>query len=86
MVKLYIQISSIVGMIIWFFVGFVIWVPILLIGASNYCFDIMRASLNGTSIDSDVIIALRNKTDMYSRGFRNFELIIKSYSMKNESN
>lgn len=86
MIKLYIKISSIVGMIIWFFIGFIIWIPVLLVGTSNYCIEVMKTSLNGTFVNSNITTSLKNKINMYPRGFRNFELIIKSYSTYHDNN
>lgn len=82
MEKSYILFSSFLGMFIWLIFGFIIWIPTILIGTSNYCYEVVRSSLSGTLIDSDSITSLKNKIDMYPRGFKNFELIIKSYSKK----
>lgn len=86
MEKIYIHFSSYLGMLIWFILGFIIWIPAILIGTSNYSYEVIRSSLNGTSISPDTVISLKNKIDMYPRGFRNFELIIKSYSKSHDSN
>jgi len=86
MEKFYIKFSSYFGMFIWFFIGFIIWIPAIMIGTSNYCYEVIQSSLNGSVISSDTITSLRNKLDMYQRGFRNFELIIKSYSENHDNN
>ncbi len=86
MVKTYIIFSSLVGMLIWLIVGFIAWIPILLVGTSNFCFEVIRSSLNGEQIDRDTIITLKNKIDIYPRGFKNFELIISSHSKHHDSN
>lgn len=86
MVRLYIGISSLVGSIIWLIIGFIIWIPILLIATSNFCFAVLRSSLDNNPIDPDTGTILKNKIDMYPRGFRNFELIVKSYSKYHDNN
>jgi|AntAceMinimDraft_9_1070365.scaffolds.fasta_scaffold132365_2 hypothetical protein len=86
MIRFYIGISSLVGALIWLIVGFTIWIPVLLVATSNFCFAIIRSSLENNPVDPDVMIILKNKIDMYSRGFRNFELIVNSYPKYHEDN
>ena len=86
MEKFYVHFATFLGMFLWFIIGFIIWIPVLLIGTSNYCYEVVRSSLTGTFINDDTITTLKNKIDMYPRGFRNFELIIKSYSKNHDNN
>lgn len=84
--KIYIHFASYFGMLVWSIIGFLIWIPVLLVETSTYCYDVIQCSFNGTSVGAETITSLKNKIDMYPRGFRNFELIIKSYSKNYDSN
>ncbi len=86
MVKGYIYLTTIIGILIWFFIGFILWIPVILIGISNFFFDVFKSTLGNSTVDSDSNIRLRNKIDMYPRGFRNFEIILDTYKTYGNNN
>lgn len=79
MVKAYIIITTVVGQFIWLTIGLVFWIPILLVAISNFFYAVLKESLVDASISSDVNTRLKNKINMYSRGFKNFSIIAKSF-------
>jgi hypothetical protein len=85
MALFYIYLTSIVGQAIWLIIGLVLWIPILLLGISNFFYEVLRSSLSGNSISADTNIRLKNKIDIYPRGFRNFNLIIKLYESNGDN-
>lgn len=65
-------------MIVWAILGFIVWIPVLLFGTSNYCFQVASASFSGEVIDKSAEEKMRYRINMYYRGFQNFNLILKA--------
>lgn len=77
MVKAYITVATYIGIIVWSIVGLIVWIPVLFYATSTFCLAVTVASLKGQPIDPDANIELKNKIDMYPRGFKNFELVLE---------
>lgn len=86
MKKLYVCMSSYFGMLLWLFVGFLVWIPLLLLETSKYCYDIILSTVNGTSMSPNTVNSLKNKIGMYYRGFKNLKSVIITYSARYDHN
>ena len=85
MVKTYIKIATYAGILVWSVVGLIVWIPVLFYATSNYCIAVFAASLKGQPTHKDEEFVLRNKIEMYPRGFKNFELVLTKATY-NENN
>lgn len=69
--------ASYLGMLVWSILGFGIWIIVLLIGITSYFTEIVKAAIQNTKVPNDEEIRMKNKIQMYMRGFSNFKTVIK---------